>query len=363
MVNQKVKAFGFLLGAGLLSGFFLTSGSARWLNKPKPMVAAAQEQPADDSGQQGGKGDDKKKKRGAIEHEEGNASGSGDQGNKKKGRQAAAKSDQDESGGNGDTEMAEKTAAPPKQPAVAGGRLSGDQAVAFLAGNTMQLVSRDIKAMAYVSHSGWKGDLTEDGGLVVHRLVAGGGRLCEVGNNDGLVCQTLWVDAEAKPRAEAGAKLGTVTVLGGKTWTLLRGNVAAMPEFIPLLDAHIKPVIRPVPKLASATGKEALSALFQHALLADGTGDGVRSYLYDPDGRWIEMVPLLPGARDGLAGVKVQIGHWSYAKDTLCLDPPGLELNRKCFKPEQWGDGAFMLVPSVKGPPSKLLVLANNDAK
>ena len=352
MMNRQVKALGFLLISGFLGGFFLTSGSARYLTFA-PRVAAAEEPQKEV--QQAARPTKKDGKHGGME-QEGGRQGMDAPADARKGKAKPAK----------DQEMADEEDGddtPKKAAPVTAAELTGRNALEFLAGNTVRINGDDDDVTyQYFSRRGWRGDKTGTT-LVAHRWVSKENRLCDIRADESVACETITIRPERSPKKDSGALLGNIVYSDQKTLPVYRGNVAAFPENIPLIEGPHDTARTPQPKAASAIGKEALKGLIDHPLLSVRNRTGLRAFYYEPDGRWIEVQPLVRASKSAAGGVAVSVGQWRFVDGTFCQQGSGLELSQACFRPEQWGETTFRLVPTAAGPAETLMVLADQNDK
>ena len=344
MAGRGSRAFGILLVAGFLCGFCLSSGSAHYFGPAKD-APGEPEKPGNASQGSGGGGGKEASERGGAEREG-------------HGRQMASNGAAKTSDGKPDQEKeapldeGEETKAPLP---------SENLTLAFLAGNTIDRQNADHTATRrYLSKRGWQAEADDHGHLVVHRWVLRGNQFCVVLAEHTTACDVVSVAPDAKAGKTFGARIGTITFGAGPAMPVLRGNVADVPEVMPLIEG----LRRRVAGAKTATPlkpAEITKALVGHPLIREGReGDPLRGVFYAADGRWVTTRPLETDGRNAFGGVRVTVGHWFQRGPDVCEDEPGLTVVRHCFKTEVLGGTGFRLQPTDEGTATTLSLLAED---
>lgn len=340
MLGQGGKAAAFLLAAGFCGGFCLTKGSAHLMPPRVAMIASkgggGTSGPAgvfpgqDGAGSQHGQGSEGGDQAETGHEAEGGGTEAGSHAGKAKGAAPVA--------------AAPVTAPPAAAPAA----MTAAPGLDLLTGNTLTAVKGETTITRYLSRAGWQAIETRPGLMTVKHWALRGGQLCELTTT--LFCEPISVVPDKAAGSTNGAVLGTAT-MAGLRWTILRGKPARMPDAIPLIDSEPL-AARPLGAKVTLAGEKAVQSFLGRTLQVAGGSKGDR---YETDGRWIMAKPLQPGEPTGRGGVQVAIGRWLFTSGKLCLDEPGLDLSRLCYRAEQWGPDTLRLVADRTGTVTTLV--------
>ncbi len=245
-------------------------------------------------------------------------------------------------------------------------RLTGAEAVNYLAGNTLRREGPgEPLHFTYFASRGLQGEGSERG-FVARAWNRNGSDLCDTGPDGAVACRPIAIQLDATSEL-AGGKLGIVTIGGSATAVLIKGNVLKFPEHIPFLDSDVSARAETGQEAAGVVGKGAAAwnGIVGHAASVVGeAADAARHIVYyAKDNRMLDLQQIDGGPARGVA-VKVVVGHWRTSKALLCQTRVIGDAAQTCFKPEAIGDGSVRLVPSGKGGDAQLVnVLTETGAR
>ncbi len=241
--------------------------------------------------------------------------------------------------------------------------LTGVEAVNYLAGNTIKREEpgKPVR-FTYFASRGVQGDGNERS-FVASAWDRNRSDLCEVAADGTPTCRPLTITLDGQYEFP-GAKLGAVSI-GGAAATLLRGNVAKFPDYVPLLDATSDSA-QATPAKAGSAGVPALWSGFVGRLVSvqndDASGNDRRVLFYAADNRILD-VHSTSGDAEHQVAVSVMVGHWHASKAGICQTRTIGDSVQSCFKPETSGIDSLRLVPIGKsGKALRLTILTTANA-
>jgi hypothetical protein len=371
-IDTHIKAAGFLLVAGFIGGFLVVHKASAMFHtqSPEPENAASTDREAplgeaNRAAKQGPQvavmmdGDD----------EPGVASKAQHQGN---GQSQTARDGDDDDGTRKDP-IVVKIDKNKKNSSAADGdaTIDGAAAISFLAGNSVKLEGdRKPPRFIYYAARGLLGE-SVDHGFRVRRWLERGGRLCTTNAAATLDCDKVEVvvfrpkakskpgNTTAKPESTAaspadGEAIGRL-IVGSAEFTIVAGNVAKFPAYIPSLDPAAEAEAPAFDIVTAAgdgplVGRPAWEKIVGVPLAPSSTAPAgaqppsPRVTYYDPAGFLLEI------SRESAdsAEADLTVAKWTFRNDTLCQEIPGAAQKRPCVRPEL-SDGEFSNLTNSSG--------------